>query len=136
MADLGEIQAAVAHEDESVAVPIYQRNGDPYLGADGEQATISVVGSESKTYHRERQKQRRRMLKQRKTTLDVEDLDRDRLDLAAACVTGWAGWEMGGQPFPFSPENARRLLAVEHILEQVERGIDRHADFFASNSRD
>lgn len=137
--DIQAIHAAVAQEDEGVAVPIYQRNGDPYLAADGTQATITVVGSESKRYRAARHQQYRRISKRvRSGRADAtpEEMERDALDLAAAAVVGWHGWEDGKKPLDLTPENVRRLLAYDHILDQVQAGIQRHAGFFAAASSD
>jgi len=131
--NIGEIKSLVAKENDGAAIPIYQKNGDPYLGADGEQSTITVVGSESKQYKAARHTQYRRMQKRVKLgrgEATPEELERDVLDLAAAAVVGFSGWEEGGEPLAFTPENVKLLLGFDHILDQVQAGIHRHASFF------
>jgi len=136
MANLNEIKQMVAREDEGVAIPIYQKDGDPYLGADGEQATITVVGSESKRYRDAKHAQYRRMSKRvrsGRSDINPEDIERDAIELAAAAVTGFSGWEDGTKPLPYTPENVRLLLSFDHIFEQVQAGVQRHASFFGKS---
>jgi hypothetical protein len=133
MANLASIKAAVAQEDEGVTVTIYQKDGDPYLGADGEPSTITVVGSESARYKRAKHAQYRRMTKRVRSgrgEATPEELEQDAVDLVAAAVIGFSGWEDGTTPLPFTPENVKMLLGFDHIMEQVQAGIHRHASFF------
>lgn len=135
MADIGEVQVAAEREAQGAVVPIVKKNGDPYKAKDGSPSTISVVGSESEQYRKAQMTRQRRRLRSRRTNIEPEDLRADRIAIAAACVTEWHGWEENGKPMECTPDNARRLLGYEHILEQVEAGIERHADFFDSNSK-
>jgi hypothetical protein len=132
--DIKLLQAQVAQDDTPVTIPIYQKDGDPYLAADGTPATIDVVGNESKKYRLARLAVQKQMLRSRRTRVEPEDLQRNRIALAAAAVTGWHGWEADGKALEASPENVRALLSVEHILDQVEAGVSLHADFFKQNS--
>jgi hypothetical protein len=132
MADIGEVAAAVEQDEEVADIPIYQKNGDPYLGADGSPSTVGVIGSESKEYNRALDKIARKGM--RRGVPSAEETRDRRIDLAAAAVKRWSGWESGGKPFDFSPKNVKHLLGAQHILEQVEAGISRHADFFERGS--
>jgi hypothetical protein len=137
MANLKDIKTLVALEDEGVAIPIYQKNGDPYKGADGQPSTITVVGSESKQYRAARHSQYRRMAKRvrsGRSEAAPEEMERDSLELAAAAVVAFSGWEDGTTPLAFTPENVKLLLSFDHILEQVQGGIQRHASFFDQSS--
>jgi len=134
--DISKIQAEVAKDETGVVVPINQKSGDPYLAANGTPATVTVVGSESKKYRAARDSISRKMLRGRRTRLEPADLTNNRVEMAAAAVTDWHGWEAGGKPAPCTPENVKALLmAADHILEQVESGISEHADFFANSSK-
>lgn len=134
--DINKIQVEVAKDENGVVVPINQKNGEPYVGADGKPATVTVVGSESKRYRAARDAISRKMLRGRRSRLEPEDLMRNRVDMAAAGVIDWSGWESNGKPAPCTPENVKALLlAADHILEQVESGISEHADFFANSSK-
>ena len=50
MASIKNIKKAVGQQDVSVVVPIYDKQDEPYLAADGTPSTISVVGDESTKY--------------------------------------------------------------------------------------
>jgi hypothetical protein len=88
-----------------------------------------VVGSESKQVRRAKDAQGKRLFRERRTKLEPADFQANRVEIAAAAIVDWHGWEAGGQPLPCTPENARGLLAAEHILTQVEEAVHRHADF-------
>ncbi len=132
--DINTLKFKVAQDDTPVTIPIYQKDGDPYLAADGTPATIDVVGSESKRYKAARTQITKTMLRSRRARVEPEDLQRNRITMAAAAVTGWHGWENGSDALPCSEENIKSLLEVEHILDQVEAGIAAHADFFKQSS--
>lgn len=131
--NIGELTVLRAKEDEGVEVPIYDKRGDAYLGPDGEPASITVVGSESKKYREAKHAQYRRMSKRvrgGRSEPSPEELERDAVELAAAAVVAFKGWEADGKPLTFTPENVKTLLGFDHILEQVQAGIHRHASFF------
>jgi hypothetical protein len=133
--DVTKLAEEVAKDEEGAVVPIFKKDGTPYLAADGTtQVTITVRGSESRAYAAAQASIQRRMLAMRRAKLEPEDLLRNRIDLAASAVIDWSGWESNGAPYPATPENARVVLAAIHILEQVEAGITGHADFFAKRS--
>lgn len=134
--DIDGISAIVAESEKPAKRTINKPNGEPYRGADGTESTVGALGSESKAYKEARDKITRRALRRRQQQLTPEDLKQNRIDLAAAAMTEefWAGWESGKAPLPFSIENARKLIAAEHILIQVEELITEHADFFSAKS--
>lgn len=131
---LSQLATVVAQSEQIATITIYQPNGQPYTGTGGE-CTISFTGSESKAYLHERTRIQRRALNRRKMNTEPADVLRNRIDLAAAAVTGWANWEDDNdEPAPCTPQNVKNLLQVEHILVQLEEGIAGHADFFAKPS--
>jgi hypothetical protein len=134
MADLEVVATNVAQSEQVVTITIYQPNEEPYKGPDGKDVTISVVGKESKAYIDAENAIVRRASKQRRQASVVDNMRQNRIDLAAACITGWSGWESGGKPFPFTTENAKKLLGTRHILEQVEQAIGEHAANFTKTS--
>lgn len=135
MADFKEVKAAAAADAEPVTVTIFQKDGDPYLGADGKPCTVSVIGTEAPSLQKARRKivraaQRRAMSGQ----LTDADIDlRDRQELAAA-VVGWSGWEVDGKPWPCTHANVMEMLSVEHVRNQVWAGVYQHAVFFEKES--
>lgn len=133
---LSELKVAVAKDEEGVVVPIVGKDGEEYTALDGSPVTITVVGAEAKRIRDARTVQTKRVLRQQRTRLDVEDLRTNRIELAAAGVIAWHGWEDDNdQPIACTPENVKAVLAAaEHVLDQVEQGIQRHAAFFGPSS--
>lgn len=43
--------------------------------------------------------------------LSSEELRQERVDYVAGCTSGWNIEQLDGQPFPYSPENAKRMWA-------------------------
>lgn len=134
--DIKKLQAEAAKDENAVTIPINQKGGEPYVSEiDGSQSTVSVLGSESKKYRAARDAISRKVLRRTGRRLEPADILQNRIDLAASVITDWHGWEVDGKPAPCTPENVRAFLAIDHILEQVETGINEHADFFANSSK-
>lgn len=132
---LSAVKAKVSESERVATLVIYQPDGEPYRSKSGEECTLSFTGSESKAYRIERERIQRRSLNRRQTKVDPADILKNRVDLAAAPLTGWTGWEDDDdEPAAFSKEGAKGLLEVEHILTQLEAGIEAHASFFGKPS--
>ena len=133
--DITKIAEEVARDEEGSTFTPHDKHGDPYLGADGAPATITVVGSDSKRVRAVKDAQTRRMLRRQRTRLEPADLRQNRIEVAAAAVIEWTGWEdANGKPLPCTPEHVAELLTVDHILVQVEEEIDRPRNFSTSSS--
>ena len=130
----GNINAVLDQEEREAVVTIYQKNGDAYKGLDASDATMTVVGSESKRVRDARDTLQKRLLNTRRLKLSPEEIRRNRIHTAAAGVTTWAGWDDGKVDVECTPENVRSVLKLEHILEQIESAIAEHSDFFDSPS--
>jgi len=128
--DLKKVDDIVARADKPVTITIYQPNGEPYRAKDGTEATMDVVGSESKKYRTAEGVIADRMLSKRRAKFSKEDIERNAIFLAASAVVGWHGWEIDGKEAEPSPENVRFLLQYKHIRNQVDEAINGHADFF------
>lgn len=129
MADItGFVEKLRAKDSVGVPVPILQRNGKPYLAADKKtRSTMTLIGSESEEF---RQKRDAIWQAAGESTTDDEKAA-IRIAVAAAAVKDWAGWEdPNGQVFACTPDNVKALLSLEHILLQVEAGVQRRTDFF------
>jgi hypothetical protein len=134
MANIQDVEQQVAQDEEVADITIYQKDGTPYLGADGKPATIGVLGAEAKRYRLARDTATRKLIRGGKAKLEPEDIWKSRIDQAVAGVVRWSGWEHNGQPWPCEPANVAKLLQAEHILVQVEAGVQDHADFFVKPS--
>ena len=129
--DIGRIDEVIAQDEELAVIPIYQKDGDPYLSASGEPCTISVYGPESKAAKKAKKTEWRRLVKRAGQQAEHDEYESARIDKAAALVAAWSGWEANGSPAECTPQNVKALLQAEHILAQVEAGIGRHAAFLA-----
>lgn len=133
--DISKMDAVMALDEVEVEITIYQKDGSPYTGPDGETpCTITVVGEESKRVMDADQATQRRMLHQRKTRLEPKDILFNRIFRASAAVTKWSQWTDGDDFAEPTRENVRMLLKAPHILTQVEGGITGHSDFSAPQS--
>jgi hypothetical protein len=74
MADFNEIQTEVAQDEEIVDVPIFKKDGSPFLAPDGEtQCTIGVRGSDAKKVKAAREANQRKLLRDRRAKLTPEE---------------------------------------------------------------
>ena len=132
--DITQLKSAQARDEQRATFTLYQKDGDPYLAADGAPVTFAVLGNESAAYRRARLLVQRRMLQGRQRRLEPEDLQRNRVAMAASVLVDWSGLEKDGAPWPCTQDNVMQLLGIEHVLEQVESAITGHADFFKTSS--
>jgi hypothetical protein len=132
---LKQLSEVLAQAEREATITIYQPDNEPYRASDGSECTITFTSAESKAYRRAREIVQRRALRSKKANVEPDEILRNRVDLAAAPVVRWHGWEGDDDTAaPCTIENVRELLAVEHILTQLEQGINAHASFFTNNS--
>lgn len=135
--DIKKLQELVDRENEGIEVTIYDKSGSAYKATDGSDVTVTVVGSESKAYRDAQRRQQRKLIKRarvRGSEISPEELESDAIELAASAIVKWHGWESGGKPLAFTPENAKAILSVQHIFDQVNGAIQGHAAFFERSS--
>lgn len=135
--DLKGLEKIAEQANEGVTITIYQPDGEPYRGLDGEPATVTVVGSESKRMKQARRAQQRRMIQRARMnvgSLSPEDSEREALLQVAAGVIAWTGWDDGKKDLPCETEFLVSVLEHDHIFEQVNGAIQGHAAFFAKGS--
>ena len=112
--DLSSAPSVESQEDAGIWVEIRDVNGEPmYHGEDGSETPvrIKVAGSYSARYRRAQEAQTTRALKRRGQVLTGELIQRQRLEVAAACTLDWEGFRNGENPFPASKENALLLYS-------------------------
>lgn len=133
--NIDTISQEIEQDEEGVTITIFKKNEDPYLAADGSEATMTVLGTDAKQVRAVRDRQTRRYLKNQKKKRTPEDLRRNRIELATAAVKAWHGWEdADGAPLPCTPQNVARLLKYDHVLAQIEEASEAGASFFESSS--
>jgi hypothetical protein len=123
------------------------------LGADGTPATITLIGIDSKVARRHQH--RLDAAKESKiyekafnkandesmdlgnvvTEDDIEARDEVSIDLLVALTVAWSGFEMAGEPFPCTAENARRLYEESPpIRAQADAFVRDRARFFVDSA--
>lgn len=136
MASLNELKAQQASEDQGATITIYQKGSqEPYTGKDGAPATVTVVGSESARFKEHRRKLiRSRSRNARPMTADETEMF--VLQELAGAVIAWSGWEdEQGAPLPCTGDNVCKLLAWDHIYNQVNNAVHGPASFFGGGSQ-
>lgn len=133
--ELKKMDEVMAQDEQPVTVTIFQKDGEPYRAADGSEATMSFLGNESKKVRQAKANNQRKFIRALRSGRDGELDNSERVSVVFAALTGWHGWENGGTPAEVTLENVKTVCEPEHILEQAERAIRAHADFFKANSR-
>lgn len=133
--DISTSKHLAQQEDDGITITISGPDGDKLTQDDGvTPVTITVAGSYSQRYRKAANANRDKLLKQRTRTVGADDLDRQALDLLAACVIAWDGFTDDGKPYPLTRENAVALFdACPWIREQVESAVSDHARFFTKS---
>ncbi len=133
--DISNIAAEAAQDAQGVEVPIFRRDGEPDLAADGTQTTFTLLGPDAPQVRKVNDAQIRRALKARRgSQVDIAEINANRIERAVAALVGWHGVEDKGKPVPLTQDSARAVLSDRHYLEQAEKGIDEHARFFVNAS--
>ncbi len=101
--------------------------------------TINVLGKDSDAFQQlSRAQNKKRMAKMskggfRNTTPPVEEIERDGIDLLAACTTGWTGIIVEEKEIEFSKDNAVMIYeSYPWIKEQIDTAIGDRANFIKS----
>jgi hypothetical protein len=124
------VEKQIAKDEEGLVVPIYQRTGKPYVGKDGKQSTLTMLGSESKRYRKALDEYYKSVAE---SPTEVSDQDLVIGKVAVGCI-GWSGWEDGDKDLPCTFENVSALLSLGHVLVQAQNGLMRSKDFFGDGS--
>jgi len=129
--DIQEIKLASA-SSEGVKMelyhPIEETSFDPPI-------FLTVVGMDSDIYQKAQMDQRNKQFKkmQRRNRLrfemTAEETEEQSIELLARCILGWENIEWEGAPLPYNKENAKRLMRINWIREQVDIFIGDRANF-------
>ena len=134
MVDLAAIDT-VKGSNEGFDVRIYHPGTNEDLDI-----TISVLGKDSDLFQKvSRNQNKKRMAKMQKggfrnnTSIPIEQVESDGIDLLAACTTGWTGVVIDKKEIEFSKDNA--IMVYERfpwIKEQIDTAIGDRANFIKS----
>ena len=126
--------------DEGAVVVIYDPDGEPYLASDGTEATMTIVGAESKRYRSKKLDQQRALIKKMRagagaSSMTPEGNEQQVHRLAASAIIAWHGWEDDqGAAQECTVDNICKVIKYVHIMEQVAVVIQGHAGFFGKDS--
>jgi hypothetical protein len=90
---------------------IHPANRAPVKGDNGQPLTITLLGRSSDVF----QAMSRRIMQERVAksgrgiNLTQDDIERENVELLTACTVRWTEFSIDGTPFPWTPDNARRL---------------------------
>ena len=97
---------------------------------------IELLGPDSEKYKKENNKITNSRIKVRNKngTLTSEVLDQENKKLVASVITGWSPkFAIDGAPFPYSPDNARKLIdAYPWTYEQLNDFLGDRGNFCKS----
>ncbi len=128
--DISNTKSVAEREEEGTVVDVKDATGEKQKGV-----TITVMGTYSSTYRRAVAANRDRILKQRRATVDGDQLEQQAIETAASCIKAWTGFTAGDKPYPLTKANAVALLTnAPWIREQVEEAMNDHASFFPKPS--
>jgi hypothetical protein len=123
--DIAKLETSTRSEEGVEMEVIHPRTQAPVLNDDGSPVTITLLGRNSEAYLEEERamRDRRQSRLTRGIKLTQEDLDDDEARLLCAATKAWTFATMGGQDFPCTPQNARRLWSDRRFRWLRERAI-------------
>lgn len=96
---------------------------------------FTVVGIDSDIYQKANRELVNKRLKKNiakgriRLNVTAEEVEQEQVELTAKCIIGWENVEWEGKPLPYSYENAKKLLSVSWVREQVDTWIGDRANF-------
>ena len=96
---------------------------------------FTVVGIDSDIYQKANRELVNKRLKKNiakgriRLSVTAEEVEQEQVELTAKCIIGWENVEWEGKPLPYSYENAKKLLSVSWVREQVDTWIGDRANF-------
>lgn len=109
-----------------------------FPSGEGTGITLHVQGQDSKEFRDAAKKFAAAQLARKKDdAIDLDALEKQRIDLAVVCLVGWDGVEEDDVPVEFSKAKAKELLSkpeLSFIVEQVEEFVALRANFFRGRS--
>lgn len=117
--------------NEGAEIELYDKTTGENLGV-----FITVAGLDSDVYRKAQMAQQNKRLKlmqnrRNKTDVTAEDLEREALELLAACTLSWRNMGKGGEELPCTKENVLSVYKrYRWIREQVDAAIADDSLFF------
>jgi hypothetical protein len=125
--DFATILDATDRQNAGIVVTIKDLNGDPT------DWKITVAGLDSKKAREARNRASdQRVAAHRFDPLTAAESEELSAQILAACIIGWVGAEMNGQPFAYSPENAIVVAQNPYVGGQIAAAAGDRALFIKS----
>lgn len=128
--------------ESGVPLLILKLDGKPLADKDGNPVRITLLGPDSAKYRALTRENIRRRLEKRAlgaaaTEFDVDEVERETMEILAVCTVAWEGVNTPqGEAIPCSLENARKLYeAYPVIREQVDAFVGNRANFIPASSQ-
>jgi hypothetical protein len=99
---------------------------------------LTLQGQDTKAFREAAKVFAAKQLERKDKVVDLNDLEKQRLELALVCLVDWSGVQEDDVDIPFSKTKARELLAMPElgfIVEQIEEFVTLRANFFRGRSK-
>ena len=139
--DLSTLSTKQLSEEGSVLTLLDPRTDEPLVNPDGSSVMITLSGMDGQRYRDHQRRIQNRRLKglgrgKSKIDLDAEEMEKEALELLAACTIGWSGIDgKDGNPLPFTTANAELLYGESWIRIQVDQFIGDRQNFFLTPAK-
>lgn len=126
------------HSEQGMPLTIRKPDGTVLHDKDGKPVSIMLLGPDSSKYRQVTRDSVRKRLAQRASgnaaqvsDADIEEAERDAIELLVACTVSWLGvYTPQGEAIPCTPDNARALfVAYPVVREQAEAFIANRVHF-------
>jgi hypothetical protein len=139
--DLASIDTKKLSES-GAPLAIKKLDGSPLLDRNGSPVTILLLGPDSAKYRALTRENVRRRLERRATgaapitEAEIDEVERDTLEILAVCTVGWKGvYTPEGDEIACSADNARALYENYPVVrEQVDAFVGNRANFIPASS--
>lgn len=147
LTDLSALDTAAAGEEGATLHVKHPVNGEPMhvVPPGGDKPvplTVTVLGSDSPTWRAKVADSNRRRLREmnqggrRNFTVNPEAIERDALELLAACTVAWTGVVLEGKALPCTPENAETVYRrLPWLREQADEFANNRENFAGESGR-
>lgn len=127
MYDFGEVIRAGEVQEKGIEVTMLDLKGQPT------DWKVTIAGPDSKRVRDARNRLLDQRVKQKKLdALTAAESDDIASQVIAAAIIGWAGAQVNGQDFPFTPENAKLVAAHAHTSQQLSLALSDRSLFTES----
>lgn len=98
---------------------------------------FTVTGQDSREFKDTAKKWAAKQLEQsadrKKQNINIDEIEKQRIELAVACIIDWKGVQENDEDVPFSKQKCKELLSIPElsfIIDQVEQFVTERANFF------